>query len=47
MTTRIPAYHVTVSGGPAPDSTDSSYWVSGRTEQEARTKAAQRFKVSP
>jgi len=42
---RIPAYHVTVQGEAAPDSTDNKYWVSGRTEAEAKTKAANRFKV--
>jgi len=42
---RIPAYHVTVQGEEAADSTDNRYWVSGRTEAEAKTKAANRFKV--
>jgi len=43
---RIPAYHVTIKGKPAPDSTDNDYWVSGRSEKEALSKAAARFKVS-
>jgi len=42
---RIPAYHVTVQGQEAADPTDNRYWVSGRTEQEARTKAARTFSV--
>jgi len=43
---RIPAYLVTVKGSPPPDVTDDSSWVSGRTEEEARSKAAARYKVS-
>ena len=39
---RIPAYLVTVKGSPPPDVTDDSSWVSGRTEEEARSKAAAR-----
>jgi len=42
---RIPAYHVSVVGQGTPDPTDNNYWVSGRTEEEAKTKAAARFKV--
>merc|ERR1719431_622674 len=42
---RIPAYHVTVQGQGAADPTDNRYWVSGRTEQEARSKAATTFSV--
>jgi len=42
---RIPAYHVTVEGEGVGDPTDNKYWVSGRTEQEARKKAADRFNV--
>jgi len=43
---RIPAYHVTIKGAPTPDAADNSYWVSGRTEQEALKKAAEQFKVA-
>merc|ERR1712240_44769 len=43
---RIPAYHVTVEGEGVGDPTDNKYWVSGRTEKEALSKAAARFKVS-
>uniref|UniRef100_A0A8C9RSQ2 Valine--tRNA ligase n=1 Tax=Scleropages formosus TaxID=113540 RepID=A0A8C9RSQ2_SCLFO len=45
---RIPAYFITVndpSVKPGED-TDDKYWVSGRTEEEARDKAAKRFGVS-
>ncbi|XP_027145509.1 valine--tRNA ligase [Larimichthys crocea] len=45
---RIPAYFVTVSDAsvkPGEDM-DGHYWVSGRTEDEAREKAAKRFNVS-
>uniref|UniRef100_A0A3B5AMM4 Valine--tRNA ligase n=1 Tax=Stegastes partitus TaxID=144197 RepID=A0A3B5AMM4_9TELE len=45
---RIPAYFVTVSDPsvkPGEDM-DGYYWVSGRSEEEAREKAAQRFNVS-
>lgn len=45
---RIPAYFVTVndpSVKPGEDM-DGHYWVSGRTEQEAREKAAKRFNVT-
>uniref|UniRef100_A0A8C8G9G2 valine--tRNA ligase n=1 Tax=Oncorhynchus tshawytscha TaxID=74940 RepID=A0A8C8G9G2_ONCTS len=45
---RIPAYFVTVtdpSVTPGEDM-DGHYWVSGRTEEEARDKAAKRFNVS-
>uniref|UniRef100_H3CRE9 Valine--tRNA ligase n=1 Tax=Tetraodon nigroviridis TaxID=99883 RepID=H3CRE9_TETNG len=44
---RIPAYFVTVSDGsvePGEDM-DGHYWVSGRSEDEAREKAAKRFNV--
>uniref|UniRef100_A0A3Q1ASJ2 valine--tRNA ligase n=1 Tax=Amphiprion ocellaris TaxID=80972 RepID=A0A3Q1ASJ2_AMPOC len=40
---RIPAYFVTVSD---PSDMDGHYWVSGRSEEEAREKAAKRFNVS-
>ncbi|KAM4601058.1 valine--tRNA ligase [Polymixia lowei] len=45
---RIPAYFVTVndpSVKPGEDM-DGHYWVSGRTEEEARERAAKRFNVS-
>ncbi|XP_043244870.1 valine--tRNA ligase-like isoform X1 [Amphibalanus amphitrite] len=44
---RIPAYFVTVSDDSVPrgEETDGHYWVSGRTEEEARQKAAARFNV--
>uniref|UniRef100_A0A3B4BJC1 Valine--tRNA ligase n=1 Tax=Periophthalmus magnuspinnatus TaxID=409849 RepID=A0A3B4BJC1_9GOBI len=45
---RIPAYFVTVndpSVKPGEDM-DGHYWVSGRTEEEARDKAAKRFSVT-
>uniref|UniRef100_A0A3P8SSJ1 Valine--tRNA ligase n=1 Tax=Amphiprion percula TaxID=161767 RepID=A0A3P8SSJ1_AMPPE len=45
---RIPAYFVTVSDPsvkPGEDM-DGHYWVSGRSEEEAREKAAKRFNVS-
>lgn len=45
---RIPAYFVTVadpSVKPGEDM-DGRYWVSGRTEDEARAKAAKRFNVT-
>uniref|UniRef100_A0A8C6V2Q8 Valine--tRNA ligase n=1 Tax=Neogobius melanostomus TaxID=47308 RepID=A0A8C6V2Q8_9GOBI len=45
---RIPAYFVTVndpSVKPGEDM-DGHYWVSGRTEEEAREKAAKRFSVT-
>ncbi|MBN3299917.1 SYVC ligase, partial [Amia calva] len=45
---RIPAYFVTVNDPsvPAGEDTDGKYWVSGRTEEEAREKAASLFGVS-
>lgn len=45
---RIPAYYVTVNDPsvPAGDDTDDQYWVSGRTEEEARKRAAEKFNVS-
>uniref|UniRef100_A0A8D1WC28 Valine--tRNA ligase n=1 Tax=Sus scrofa TaxID=9823 RepID=A0A8D1WC28_PIG len=46
---RIPAYFVTVSDPAVPpgEDPDGRYWVSGRTEAEAREKAAKEFGVSP
>jgi len=45
---RIPAYFVTVNspGAAVGEEADGHYWVSGRTEAEARSKAASRFSVS-
>uniref|UniRef100_A0A673LR73 Valine--tRNA ligase n=1 Tax=Sinocyclocheilus rhinocerous TaxID=307959 RepID=A0A673LR73_9TELE len=40
---RIPAYFVTVND---PSDVDGHYWVSGRSEEEAREKAAKRFNVT-
>uniref|UniRef100_A0A673C5K5 valine--tRNA ligase n=1 Tax=Sphaeramia orbicularis TaxID=375764 RepID=A0A673C5K5_9TELE len=40
---RIPAYFITVND---PSDMDGHYWVSGRSEEEAREKAAKRFNVS-
>ena len=46
---RIPAYFATVddSSVPAGSDTDGEYWITGRTEEEAVTKAAEKFNVSP
>uniref|UniRef100_A0A452UE64 Valine--tRNA ligase n=1 Tax=Ursus maritimus TaxID=29073 RepID=A0A452UE64_URSMA len=46
---RIPAYFVTVSDPAVPpgEDPDGRYWVSGRSEAEAREKAAKEFGVSP
>uniref|UniRef100_A0A8C5QQ96 Valine--tRNA ligase n=1 Tax=Leptobrachium leishanense TaxID=445787 RepID=A0A8C5QQ96_9ANUR len=46
---RIPAYFVTIDDPrvPAGEDTDGKYWVSGRTEHEARAKAAKLFNVAP
>jgi len=43
---RIPAYHVTIKDQGSPDPTDNNYWVSGRTVEEAKKKAAERFNVT-
>ncbi|XP_015212607.2 valine--tRNA ligase [Lepisosteus oculatus] len=45
---RIPAYFVTVDDPsvPAGEDMDGKYWVSGRTEDEARQKAAKMFGVT-
>ncbi|XP_069121491.1 LOW QUALITY PROTEIN: valine--tRNA ligase-like [Argopecten irradians] len=45
---RIPAYFITVDDTSIPpgEDTDEKYWVSGRSEEEVRRKAAERFKVS-
>lgn len=45
---RIPAYFVTINDPSVKGGvdTDNEYWVSGRTEEEARKKAAERFKVT-
>uniref|UniRef100_A0A452E701 Valine--tRNA ligase n=1 Tax=Capra hircus TaxID=9925 RepID=A0A452E701_CAPHI len=46
---RIPAYFITVNDPAVPpgEDPDGRYWVSGRTEAEAREKAAKEFGVSP
>uniref|UniRef100_A0A8C6HAC6 valine--tRNA ligase n=1 Tax=Mus spicilegus TaxID=10103 RepID=A0A8C6HAC6_MUSSI len=46
---RIPAYFITVHDPAVPpgEDPDGRYWVSGRTEAEAREKAAREFGVSP
>ncbi|XP_062978383.1 valine--tRNA ligase [Elgaria multicarinata webbii] len=45
---RIPAYFVTVNDPSVPpgEDTDGKYWVSGRSQQEAKEKAAKVFKVT-
>ncbi|XP_051153202.1 valine--tRNA ligase isoform X1 [Leptopilina boulardi] len=45
---RIPAYFVTINDSSIPvgSMTDNKYWVSGRSEEEAKEKAAKRFAVS-
>ncbi|KAK3747841.1 hypothetical protein QZH41_015985 [Actinostola sp. cb2023] len=45
---RIPAYFVLINDPniPTGEDIDGKYWVSGRTEDEARKKAAERFGVS-
>ncbi|KAK3767320.1 hypothetical protein RRG08_050870 [Elysia crispata] len=42
---RIPAYFVSVEGQPGGEDTDEKNWVSGRTEDEAKQRAAERFGV--
>uniref|UniRef100_A0A8R1DGZ7 Valine--tRNA ligase n=1 Tax=Caenorhabditis japonica TaxID=281687 RepID=A0A8R1DGZ7_CAEJA len=42
---RIPAYFVTFSDGRAQPLPEENYWISARTEQEAREKAAKKFQV--
>uniref|UniRef100_A0A8C0XKF9 valine--tRNA ligase n=1 Tax=Castor canadensis TaxID=51338 RepID=A0A8C0XKF9_CASCN len=46
---RIPAYFITVNDPAVPpgEDPDERYWVSGRSEAEAREKAAKEFGVSP
>nr|XP_019571100.1 PREDICTED: valine--tRNA ligase isoform X2 [Rhinolophus sinicus] len=46
---RIPAYFITVHDPAIPpgEDPDGRYWVSGRSEAEAREKAAKEFGVSP
>lgn len=43
---RIPAYYVTIEGMSSGSNEDDHYWVSGRTQEEAARKAAERFNVS-
>ncbi|XP_042860991.1 valine--tRNA ligase-like isoform X2 [Penaeus japonicus] len=42
---QIPAYFVEIEGSPAPMEDKDDYWVSGRSEEEARQKAAKKFNV--
>ncbi|CAB3408896.1 unnamed protein product [Caenorhabditis bovis] len=42
---RIPAYFVSFTDGRAQTLPEEEYWVSARTEEEARTKAAKKFEV--
>ena len=46
---RIPAYFVTIDDPSVPPGadTDGQYWITGRTEEEALAKAAEKFKVAP
>uniref|UniRef100_A0A8C8S2U5 Valine--tRNA ligase n=1 Tax=Pelusios castaneus TaxID=367368 RepID=A0A8C8S2U5_9SAUR len=46
---RIPAYFITVDDPSVPpgEDTDGKYWVSGRSEGEAKDKAAKTFGVTP
>ncbi|XP_045607383.1 valine--tRNA ligase isoform X2 [Procambarus clarkii] len=44
---QIPAYFVTIKDQSLPPGQNDEYWVSGRTEEEARQKAAAKFNVSP
>ncbi|CAJ0948834.1 unnamed protein product [Ranitomeya imitator] len=46
---RIPAYFVTINDPSVPpgEDTDGKYWISGRSEEEVRAKAAKRFNVAP
>ncbi|XP_077317271.1 valine--tRNA ligase isoform X2 [Lithobates pipiens] len=46
---RIPAYFVTINDPSVPpgEDTDGKYWISGRSEEEARQKAAKQFNVAP
>ncbi|KAK2722041.1 valine--tRNA ligase-like isoform X2 [Artemia franciscana] len=43
---RIPAYFVTITGQPVGDKDDDKFWVSGRTMEEAKRSAADKFKVT-
>lgn len=46
---RIPAWFVTVEGATknAKEDSDNDFWISGRSESEALSKAAAKFKVDP
>jgi len=44
---RIPAYLVEIEGDQANGDAGNEYWVSGRTEDEARSKAAKKLSVPP
>ncbi|XP_030852939.1 valine--tRNA ligase [Strongylocentrotus purpuratus] len=45
---RIPAYFVTINDPsvPAGEETDNNYWISALSQEEAKRKAAERFKVT-
>ncbi|XP_075042710.1 valine--tRNA ligase [Mixophyes fleayi] len=45
---RIPAYFVTINDPSVPpgEDTDGKYWISGRSEEEVRNKAAKQFNVA-
>ncbi|BES98723.1 Valyl-tRNA synthetase [Nesidiocoris tenuis] len=44
---RIPAYKVTPRKPTSGAFSDDDYWISGRSEDEAREKAAKKFKLNP
>mmetsp|Transcript_11473 Transcript_11473/g.29318 ORF Transcript_11473/g.29318 Transcript_11473/m.29318 type:complete len:1087 (+) Transcript_11473:104-3364(+) len=44
---RIPAYFITIEGGPVGSDEEDKFWVSASTEAEAKKMAAERFGVDP
>lgn len=40
---QVPAYYITIEGEDAGDDSNDDYWVCGRTDEEARQKAEQKF----
>lgn len=40
---QIPAYHISIEGEASDDGSDDNYWVCGKTEDEALTKAKEKF----
>ncbi|KAF6027780.1 VARS [Bugula neritina] len=44
---RIPAYFVQIQGQPKAEFRDNNYWVTGRSYEEALSKAAIKFNVHP